>query len=93
MVILRGFLSNLWSLCLLAVWKTMLPGADIVFNTVPAMVLNAQLLVKMKKNSLIIDLASAPGGTDFVRLRRWASGLFWPLAFRERLLRRLRGKF
>ena len=40
-------------------------GADIVFNTVPAMVLNAQLLEKMKKNSLIIDLASAPGGTDF----------------------------
>lgn len=39
--------------------------ADIVFNTIPAMVLDAQVLKKVKKNALVIDLASAPGGTDF----------------------------
>lgn len=39
--------------------------ADIVFNTVPALVLDAKLLREMKRSSLIIDLASAPGGTDF----------------------------
>lgn len=38
---------------------------DIVFNTVPAKVIKENIISRMKKNSLIIDLASAPGGTDF----------------------------
>lgn len=36
-----------------------------VFNTVPAPILDASILNYMPKGSLIIDLASAPGGTDF----------------------------
>ncbi|MBS4024857.1 MAG: dipicolinate synthase subunit DpsA [Clostridia bacterium] len=39
--------------------------ADLIFNTVPAMVLPKDLLAKIKKRALIIDLASQPGGTDF----------------------------
>ncbi|NYE57057.1 dipicolinic acid synthetase subunit A [Carboxydothermus ferrireducens] len=39
--------------------------ADIVFNTVPALVLPANLLQKLKKDAVIIDLASNPGGVDF----------------------------
>lgn len=46
-----------------------LPGmigkADIIFNTVPAMVLTADLLKLAKREVYINDLASAPGGTDF----------------------------
>ena len=38
---------------------------DIIFNTVPALVLNRNLLDKANRESLIIDLASSPGGTDF----------------------------
>ncbi|MCR4418953.1 MAG: dipicolinate synthase subunit DpsA [Clostridia bacterium] len=38
---------------------------DVIFNTVPAPVLNARLLARVSSQSLIIDLASPPGGTDF----------------------------
>lgn len=39
--------------------------ADIVFNTVPSMVLNKEVLKHARQDTLIIDLASQPGGTDF----------------------------
>lgn len=39
--------------------------ADLIFNTIPSMIITAQILSKMKSKSFIIDLASAPGGTDF----------------------------
>lgn len=39
--------------------------ADIIINTVPALILDETLLVKVKPESVIIDLASPPGGTDF----------------------------
>jgi dipicolinate synthase subunit A len=42
-----------------------LRDADVVFNTVPAIVLTENVLKCMRPGSLIIDLASAPGGTDF----------------------------
>lgn len=40
-------------------------GADVIFNTVPAPVLHAGVLRRVPPRCLIIDLASAPGGTDF----------------------------
>lgn len=39
--------------------------ADVIFNTVPAMVLTGNILARTKADVLIIDLASDPGGTDF----------------------------
>ncbi len=44
--------------------------ADIIFNTVPALVLDEKMLIAMKKDVLIVDLAAAPGGTDFVAANR-----------------------
>ncbi|MDF2946030.1 MAG: dpaA [Bacillales bacterium] len=38
---------------------------DICINTIPAMVLDADVISKMLPQSLIIDLASKPGGTNF----------------------------
>lgn len=38
---------------------------DIVFNTVPYLIFNAQTLAKIAGNALVIDLASKPGGVDF----------------------------
>ena len=38
---------------------------DFIFNTIPALVLTAPLLKKMKPQVTIIDIASAPGGVDF----------------------------
>lgn len=45
--------------------ENILPDMDIIINTVPYMLLNARMLSCIKKQALIIDIASAPGGTDF----------------------------
>jgi len=42
-----------------------LDGADFIFNTAPALILTADRLKLVKKDALILDLASEPGGTDF----------------------------
>ena len=46
------------------------PAFDTVVNTVPALVLNAEVLARLRPESLIVDLASRPGGTDFEAARR-----------------------
>jgi dipicolinate synthase subunit A len=40
-------------------------NAAICINTVPRLVLDAHIISAMHKSALIIDIASAPGGTDF----------------------------
>lgn len=40
-------------------------GFDVIFNTVPSIILDKQLLRRVNKKALIIDLASKPGGVDF----------------------------
>ncbi len=40
---------------------------DICINTIPYLVLTAGIIAGMPTNTLIIDLASKPGGTDFTR--------------------------
>lgn len=45
--------------------KNALPEYDFIFNTVPAMILDRELLSNVKPSACIFDLASAPGGTDF----------------------------
>ncbi|ADY56526.1 dipicolinate synthase subunit A [Syntrophobotulus glycolicus DSM 8271] len=39
--------------------------AEIIFNTVPELILNRTIQEKMSRDAVIIDLASIPGGTDF----------------------------
>jgi len=38
---------------------------DLIFNTIPTMIVTAQIIAKMPMHAVIIDLASKPGGTDF----------------------------
>ncbi|MBP3038357.1 dipicolinic acid synthetase subunit A [Bacillaceae bacterium Marseille-Q3522] len=40
-------------------------NCDICINTIPAPVISASVISKMPAHTLIIDLASKPGGTDF----------------------------
>ncbi|KMK77265.1 dipicolinic acid synthetase subunit A [Alkalihalobacillus pseudalcaliphilus] len=40
-------------------------ACDLFINTIPALVLTEKVLAKIPTHSLIIDLASKPGGTDF----------------------------
>jgi len=45
--------------------REVMNSADIVFNTVPAMVITRDILKYTNSSVLIIDLATQPGGTDF----------------------------
>nr|WP_317399128.1 NAD(P)-dependent oxidoreductase [uncultured Gemmiger sp.] len=45
--------------------ERLLPDFDAVVNTIPAMVLPAELLGRLPRGAVVIDLASAPGGVDF----------------------------
>jgi dipicolinate synthase subunit A len=54
----------------LANMEDYLGEADVIFNTVPAQILHGGVLASCKKGTLIIDLASAPGGTDFLQAQR-----------------------
>ena len=53
---------------------------DIIFNTIPAMVLESGLLKKVKSDSLIIDLASKPGGVDFDAAKEAGVKVIWALS-------------
>lgn len=54
-------------------WKPFMTGelldhvddVDLIFNTIPSMILTAQILSRLPWQCVIIDLASAPGGCDF----------------------------
>lgn len=45
-------------------------SAEIIFNTVPALILTEEVLQQCQREVLIVDLASAPGGTDFAAAER-----------------------
>lgn len=45
--------------------NTYLHKFDIIINTIPNIVLNSERIDLLKKDCIIIDLASAPGGVDF----------------------------
>lgn len=45
--------------------KNNLCKMDIIFNTVPYQILDKSTLILLNRNTLIIDLASAPGGVDY----------------------------
>ena len=49
-------------------------GYDVIFNTVPAAVLDRQMLEETDPHTLILDLASAPGGVDPEAAALLASG-------------------
>lgn len=53
---------------------------DIIFNTVPTMLLDAEKMEKIKKECLIIDLASKPGGVDFETANQLGIKTNWALA-------------
>ena len=57
-----------------------LPQMDIIFNTVPALILNEDLLKKVNKDTLIIDLASKPGGVDFEKANLMNLKVKWALS-------------
>lgn len=57
-----------------------LSDMDIIFNTIPNIVLDSNLLSKVKKESLIIDLASKPGGIDLEEAKKMGLKTIWALS-------------
>ncbi len=65
--------------------KNHLNEFDIIFNTVPAMILGETELIKISKDTLIIDLASKPGGVDFDAASRLGVKAIWALSLPGRV--------
>ncbi len=53
---------------------------DIIFNTVPFIVLDKEKLNRLKNGCLIIDLASSPGGVDREEVKNIGIKYIWALA-------------
>ncbi|MEE1012755.1 MAG: dipicolinate synthase subunit DpsA [Clostridia bacterium] len=53
---------------------------NIIFNTIPATILDFHLLSRISNDCLIIDLASKPGGVDFETARELGKKVIWALS-------------
>lgn len=60
--------------------KTRINEFDVIFNTIPALVLTKDVLSGVNPDSLIIDLASKPGGVDFESARELGVKVIWALS-------------
>ena len=58
----------------------LLSGFDVIINTVPAHVLDENLLREVKKSTLLLDLASKPGGIDFASAAGLGLHVIWALS-------------
>ena len=66
---------------------------DIVFNTVPAPVIDKTVLKNSKKSTLYIDLASKPGGIDFEEARLCGIDTIWSLSLPGKVAPATAGEF
>jgi len=70
----RDLLARAWEMGCTTVHHDALSAAvsavDLIINTVPAMVLDGEILNGISRDTMIIDLASPPGGTDFAAADR-----------------------
>ena len=53
---------------------------EIIFNTVPAMIFGEDILKALRRDCLVIDLASKPGGVDFGMAKRLGLRAVWALS-------------
>jgi dipicolinate synthase subunit A len=53
---------------------------NVLFNTIPSIILNNEILKALNSNCLIIDLASKPGGVDFEKAKELGLKAIWALS-------------
>lgn len=53
---------------------------DLVFNTVPKLIFDRNILERFNKHTLFIDLASKPGGIDFEAAHDFGLKIIWALS-------------
>ena len=55
-------------------------GYDIIYNTVPYWIITEDILKNISKSTLIVDLASAPGGVDIVAAKKYGANVIHALS-------------
>lgn len=60
--------------------KKIISSMDIIFNTIPTKILDSEMLERVGKETLILDLASKPGGVDFERAKAYGIKVIWALS-------------
>jgi dipicolinate synthase subunit A len=55
-------------------------GYDMIFNTVPDRIFDREFLASVDKGTLMVELASAPGGFDIGAAQEFGSNLSWALS-------------
>jgi dipicolinate synthase subunit A len=53
------------------------PELDLIFSTVPSRVVGEDVLARLRKSALIVDLAAPPGGVDFDSAKRHGLTAIW----------------
>lgn len=53
---------------------------DVIFNTVPYLLLTEEVAANMRRDTLIVDLASKPGGVDFAAAEYYGIKTVWALS-------------
>lgn len=53
---------------------------DVIFNTAPALILDEDILAKINPDTVVIDLASKPGGVDFQKAKDFGLKVIWALS-------------
>lgn len=53
---------------------------DVIINTVPSVVIDSGVLMNIRDDSLVIDLASKPGGVDFTAAKDLNKRVIWALS-------------
>jgi dipicolinate synthase subunit A len=57
--------------------EALAPELDFVFSTVPSRVVGEDVLARLRKSALIVDLAAPPGGVDFDSAKRHGLTAIW----------------
>ena len=70
-----------------------LPEMDYIFNTIPSLILDEKRLNMLKKDVLIIDLASNPGGVDFDKARKLKKDVIWALSLPSKVAPKTAAKY
>lgn len=55
-------------------------GQDLIFNTAPALLFDEKVLKSIDNGTLLIDLASKPGGVDFENAKKTGVNVIWALS-------------
>lgn len=73
--------------------EKVLGQCDFIFNTIPFMILDEGKLNLVNKQSIIIDLASKPGGVDFEAAKRLNLQAEWALALPGKVASKTAAKY